>query len=516
MERGMQKARGIFTAALLLLFFLLTSVAGAEKGNVAIVVISLNDFHGAFTEDVKRPGLAKIAGYLADQRRVYPDAMVLLSAGDMLQGTLASNLTFGKPVIEAMNLLRFDAMALGNHEFDWGYAELKARASEANFPFLSANLADPRGILQGMVLPSFLVEKQGVKIGIIGLTTPETKEKVSYARIEPFAFTDPAESVIKQVAALRAKGAQIVIVDAHMGGYMRNGKPEGEIAALAKKIDGVDLIVSGHTHQRMQTVVNGIPILQAGYAGEALTKTVMLYSHDERKVLRVMPSVVALRGGALRPDAAMEAFVQKAERSVAFLQNQKIGTATAALPHDRYGDSAFGRYLTDLLREEVRTDIAFFNGGGIKAGLAEGVITAGDVYTALPFDNTLVTLEMTGAQITEALQVSLNRPDHARLQFSGLIVRARQGEEQVELLSVTLSDGTPLDQARVYRVATNDFIASGGGGLKILREIQQKDTGISVRDLVIARIKTVDVITPSLDERFQLEEAARPVEKSAA
>jgi 2',3'-cyclic-nucleotide 2'-phosphodiesterase (5'-nucleotidase family) len=215
-----------------------------------VIILSVNDFHGNLLENNHAPGLAKLAGALRDEQKQAQGKTILLSAGDMFQGEMESNITLGAPVIAGMNALEFAAMCLGNHEFDWGLEALQNRSKEAYFPFLAANIVDGKGAYLPNVKPYTIVKRNGIKVGIIGLTTPQTKVAVNPKIVEGLTFLDGVQTVNKLVPELKAKGAEVIVVLAHMGSEAAaDGSEKGEIIELAKQVTaGVDLIVSGHTH----------------------------------------------------------------------------------------------------------------------------------------------------------------------------------------------------------------------------------------------------------------------------
>ncbi|MEN6462576.1 MAG: S-layer homology domain-containing protein, partial [Syntrophomonas sp.] len=197
-----------------------SSVNSIDKELVSLDILTVNDFHGALLEDNKNPGAAKLATWLKDQKAANPEGTLILSAGDMSQGSIDSNLSYGKTVIEAMNEIGFDAMAVGNHEFDWGLDCLKNQAAWAKFPILTANITDKKTGhgLEG-TKPWIIVERKGVKIGIIGVTTEETTDQASPKVISACKIDKPGEIITRLVPELKQQGVQVIIILGHLGGY---------------------------------------------------------------------------------------------------------------------------------------------------------------------------------------------------------------------------------------------------------------------------------------------------------
>jgi 5'-nucleotidase / UDP-sugar diphosphatase len=239
----------------------------APGAPVELSILSVNDFHGALVEAGKNPGVAKLGKFIKGERDKNPTGTIILSAGDMFQGSADSNLLYGKTVVEAMNEIGFDAMVVGNHEFDWGIDKLKKQIEQSKFPYLGANMVDRRtGKTADFINSHIIITRNGINVGIIGIITPETSYKSAPKVVQNYEFVEPARVVNEWSKKLRDQGADVIIVLSHMGCEMDQGTGEivGEAAELAKAVQGVDLLITGHSHQRVMGRVNGIPIMQAG------------------------------------------------------------------------------------------------------------------------------------------------------------------------------------------------------------------------------------------------------------
>jgi len=219
--------------------------------------------------------------------------------------------------------------------------------------------------------------------------------------------------------------------------------------------------------------------------------------------------------GAL-PDPTVAAIVSKARQEVAPVNNKLVGKTTVNLDHDRegQGSSLLGQWTTDRMQEATAADIAFQNAGGLRTGIPAGDITLGKLYEVLPFDNTLVTVEMTGAQIMKVLQQGLSNPKLGMVQYSGLKVTWDSSlPADRKILGVTLPDGTPLAADRSYKVVTNDFMAGGGDGFTMFREGKNMvDTYIPLRDILVDYLRENPLVSPSLDDRcIDIQQAKLPL-----
>ena len=491
----------------------LTFCSGAVKaaeypGIVGIDILSVNDFHGALLEAGRNPGAAKFAAFLSSERARNPYCTVFLSAGDMFQGTPDSNLLYGKPVVEVLNALRLDAMTLGNHEFDWGLVKLRDRVAESNFPYVSANVRekDSKGRLN-FVKPYVFLERCGVKIAVIGIVTPETAYTTSPRTVAPFEFRSPEAVVEELLPTLRAQGAEIIVVLSHLASYQdkKTGDVTGDAAVLALQTPGIDAVVSGHSHQIVAGKVAGVPVVQGYYNGRALGRISLVYSRQDRKVL--VSSVQALETPVkdVRPDAEIAAIVAGSQAEIAPVKNVSLGRTIEALPHDRNELSVLGEWSSDVIRLAAKTDIAFQNGGGLRTSIPAGDITMGKLYEVMPFDNTIVTMDLTGEQVLAVLNHGINSDKRGMVQFSGLQVQidsARPAGSQ--LLEVRLNDGTLLDPAATYRIATNDFMADGGDQYSMFKQGRNiTDTFMPVRDALADAVKQAGTLRVKYDDRLR-------------
>ncbi|MBP2631619.1 MAG: 5-nucleotidase [Firmicutes bacterium] len=499
------QCKKIFLSLVMVCMIIATGIAPAWAADVKeVIVLSVNDFHGNLLENSHAPGLAKLAGLLRDEQKQAQGKTILLSAGDMFQGEMESNITLGAPVIAGMNALEFTAMCLGNHEFDWGLETMQSRLKEACFPFLAANIVDAKGAYLPKVKPYTIVKRNGIKVGIIGLTTPQTKVAVNPKYVEGLTFLDGVQTVNKLVPELKAKGAEVIVVLAHMGSEAAaDGVEKGEIIELAKQVTGVDLIVSGHTHRIVNTKVNGIPIVQAGKYGNAYGKVKIEYDEKAKKVVAVTPEIVKIEKEKVAADMEFAEYVRYIDTKVSYLKNEKVGETAVLLWHNRYGESLLGQWVTDVIRQTEKADIAVMNGGGLRNDIAKGVVTKGNLYATVPFDNTLVKTQLTGREIKELLEYGLGNNGHGLLQFSGITVTFDDNQtEGNKITQILLPDGSPIDFDAEYTVATIDFIAAGGDGIDAFKNKKIIEEGKLLRDALQESFVIDKPLNITLDKRL--------------
>jgi 5'-nucleotidase/UDP-sugar diphosphatase len=486
-----------------LLFVFATTAGAAEPALVNIDILTVNDFHGALPAAGRNPGAAAVAAYLQSQRAHNPAGTLILSAGDMFQGTPDSNLLRGKTVIEVMNAVGFDAMALGNHEFDWGLDVLKERQAQAAFPMLAANIVDKATARPvTFVKPYIIIEKQGVKVAVVGLTTPDTAVTTNPRFVGGFQFADPVRTMTALIPELKSQGADIIVVLGHLASYPGT-EPAGEATALTA-VTGVDVIISGHSHRLVAGKVAGVPVVQADYNGRAVGKISLVYSRQDHRLLASTVTSTKLEPG-WPADLRIAAIVAQAQREIAPMKSEVLGRTESGLVHDRYQLSPLGQWVADVMRQASGADIAFMNGGGLRAGLPAGTVTMGDLYTVMPFDNALEVATMTGAQVLAALEHGLGNEKFGRLQYAGLRVTydAAQPEGR-RVVAAQLADGSALDPAAIYQVAVNDFMAVGGDDYTMIKAAKEiVDTFRPLRDVLAEAIRKAGVIRIDSDDRLR-------------
>ncbi|HKQ59222.1 MAG TPA: 5'-nucleotidase C-terminal domain-containing protein, partial [Candidatus Eisenbacteria bacterium] len=486
----------------------------------SIRVLETTDFHGAVLPGrerrTNRPigGSVALAAWIDSLRGENPEGTVLVDGGDLFQGTMISNLAFGRPVIEQMNALGYTAAAVGNHEFDWTADTLVRRVHEEKFASLGANMFQVKdGKRPSWVRADTVVTRRGVRVGILGLCYVETPTVTLAKNVAHLRFADDSATAAARVPVLRGAGrADLVIGVGHIPASVdSNRRVTGDLARLARGVPGVDAWFGGHSHNRVIGAVDR-PVAGAGKGGKgaaakaAATERIPLMiagSHGELIAvcdLRVDPvahRVVERRYriettyvDQIAPDSAMQARVARWNAGVASIAAEPVGRSTTRLTRTRGGESTVGDLVTDAMRSASGVDIAFQNSGGLRADLAEGVITRGAIYEIMPFDNTIVTMELTGAEVKRALEEGLRTGRVT--QVSGLRYTFDPDRPANQrLVDVQALDGAPFDTARVWKVAVNNFMAAGGDESATLsRGRAMNDTQMLVRDALETWVRT--------------------------
>jgi 5'-nucleotidase len=451
---------------------------GTEPELVVISVMGTNDVHGELMPQSNHGGLVTFSGYVAALRdaRAKDGAVLLVDAGDMWQGTLESNLTEGATVAEAYNALGYAAATIGNHEFDFGPAgpkaipefidddpqgALKERASELNFPLLAANLIDTTSdqrVDWDNVLPSTMVTRAGIKIGIVGLVTTSALRTTIASNTIGVHIAPLAEAATTEARALRAAGASLVVVIAHAGSRceeftdpldLSSCEMSGEIMRVANAIPSglVDHIVAGHVHRGIAHVVNGIAITASYSRTSAFSRVDFTLDRDGNIVdRRIYPPQsncarapdeggrcayegdsarerATYEGRVVLPMPAVAAITARASDVVAELQAEKIGVfLETAMTLREQPETVLGNLLTDAVLASNDADISIHNVyGGIRAELPQGDMTFGDVYRVFPFDDRVAIIELSGRDVRKIIANQVHN-NGRRAGFSGMRV----------------------------------------------------------------------------------------------
>ncbi|WP_228116141.1 bifunctional metallophosphatase/5'-nucleotidase [Fictibacillus phosphorivorans] len=506
-------------------------------------IMHTNDSHARLDNVAKKVTAVK------EVRAAKPDAL-LLDAGDVFSGTLYFNEFKGQADLEFMNLMDYDLMTFGNHEFDLGsspegHQALADFVKNAEFPFVSTNVnfsQDPllkklyKGYSikpkDGNVYSSVMQRINGEYVGFIGLTTEETADISSP---EGVVFENYIKEAAKEVRLLQLFGVNKIVAITHLG-YDDNPEYDNDLE-LAKYVDGIDIIVGGHSHTQLDQPV----VVDTNYKGKKKNPTVIVQAYQysdflgtldvqfdkKGKVVGQAGQLIKIADKAADPEAAE--LLKKYSSKIDELKNKPTGaTAEKALENPRSNDvgpsvrsneTPLGNLITDGMLDkakEYNKDVvmAFQNGGGIRAPINQGEITYGDVLTTLPFGNTLATMKLTGAEIKTALEHSVSQSPKESggfLHVSGMKFKfdsTKAAGSRVVSMEVKNADGTytAIDTAKEYVIATNAFTAKGGDGYTVFADAYAQgrvtDLGASdwenLRDYVAKLVK----VDPQVEGRI--------------
>jgi 2',3'-cyclic-nucleotide 2'-phosphodiesterase/3'-nucleotidase len=454
-------------------------------------ILETTDFHGAILGGARDRrsgrtigGSAVLAAWVERLRAENPEGTVLVDGGDCYQGTMISNLQFGRPVVEQMNALRYAAMAIGNHEFDWTADTLARRVAGMRFAALGANMVERRTKRPPRwVRPDTVVSRVGVRVGVLGLCYRFTPAVTMPRYVAHLRFEDDSTTAARMVPALKRR-SDLVIGVGHVPAETDAGRRAlgGDLVRLARGVPGVGAWFGGHSHNLVDDRVGGVPVMVAGSHGEAVAVCDLVVDPIGDRVVEARTTLVRTFADEVTPDSAMAARAERWNDAVAAVAAAPVGRNARTLRRDRRGESEVGNLVADAMRSAAGADVALQNSGGLRADLAEGAVTRGHVYEVMPFDNVLVTLDLTGAELRRALEEGL--AGGRVTQVSGIRYSFDSGRPRFDRV-VELADasGAPLDSARTYRVAVNDFMASGGDDYRALEGGRNRsNTGVLVRE----------------------------------
>lgn len=458
-----------------------------------ITIIYTNDLHGNILPDKEKGGAATISAFLKRQKGDY----LLLDAGDFFQGTPESDLSSGKNTVIVMNHLKYDAATLGNHEFDFGIQTLKQLSKLANFPFLSANIKY-KGKTPDFARSYIIKEIKETKIGVFGLTSDRTPQMSIPENVEGVDFENPIESAKKVISEMKNKDVNLIIALTHLGFEKENQDYTGD-RALAQNIDGIDVIIGGHTHTKVDGVkINKTYIVQTAGLGKTVGKLTLRLEKKTKKIRCVKNKIIEMDVKKIGEDEETKKIVSEMTKKISERLSEKIGKCETDLLRKRDAESNIGNFLADTMRAFAKTDIAFHNSGGIRTDLKKGDITLRDVYTLNPFDNTVVTMKLSGSQIKEIIQDSFSGT-YGILQVSGIKIIYDKNSKETEVFF----NNQPIKEQKKYTVATNSFLAAGGDGFTTFTKGEDiKNTGKKFRDVIIEYIKSSKTISAKIDGRI--------------
>lgn len=493
------------------------------RANVRVQLLGFNDFHGQLSADRRvsnRPvgGAAVLASYLAAEQAAFDGQSFIVHAGDHVGASpAASALLQDEPSIQFLNLVGNKHCGqthpehplcnvigtLGNHEFDEGVDELLRLINGGNhstgpflespyrgaaFPYVCANVVD--AATRRPILPPYVIRRfDGVAVGFVGAVLKETPTIVTPTGVAGVSFLDEAEAINAQVAELRKRKVEAIVVLIHQGGPQTSyvgptnpgaAGPSGAIASIVSRLDSaVDVVVSGHAHSFTNAFMSNsagkqILVTQAFSASTAygdIELTIDPYTRDVVERSAAIVTTFADVGAGLTPNSKVAALVLAAETRVAPLVNQVIGTAAADITRTQNaaGESALGDLIADAQRADTGTDFAFMNPGGIRADIIAGEVTWGELFTVQPFGNSLVRMTLTGSQIRAVLEQQwVGQPFPRVMQISGLgYTWNPSAPAGSRIIEVHRADGTALVPSASYSITCNNFMAAGGDNFTV-------------------------------------------------
>lgn len=499
----------------LVMIFSLSTVTMAADDQVTITIVHTNDTHARVESGNGIIGFAKISTKVNELREANPN-FLLIDAGDVFHGQTIATLVRGESIAKILNVMKYDVMVPGNHDFNYGQERLLELKDMLDFPMLAANISkeDDTQLLDGYMIK----EIDGVKVGIFGLATPETAYKTHPKNVEGLTFENPIEKAKEMVALLKDQ-VDVIILVGHIG---EDEGSEFTSKKIIAAVPGIDVFVDGHSHTLKPEgeMVGETLLVQAGaydeafgivnltlVGGKVTAKTAELFTVEDAVDVVEDPTVIAA--------------IADIKAANDLITNVLVGTTSVMLEGTRdvvrAGESNLGNLITNAMLYETGAQIALTNGGGIRASIEAGEITVGDVITVLPFGNYIVTLDVLGSDLILALENGLTDYPAAKGAFphvAGIKFTFDPSKPAMSRVTSVIFEGKEIDPNAYYSVATNDFMAAGGDQYTSLGASAQTGQYAALDEALIAYLETVDASTVVVEGRVNVIKVVVPEEEA--
>lgn len=499
----MKRLHKIISFMLVLLLIFTSSITASAEKVLSLeeknlkgytIILHTNDTHGRVVPDSYNGYMGITA--VSALKKYYEASgaqVILLDAGDTLHGLPIATLEKGESIVSLMNMAGYDAMAPGNHDFNYGSERLLELKDQMKFPLISSNIT-VKETGKPFLEDNIILEKNGVKYGIFGLSTPETAYKTNPKNVSDIQFTNPVEAAKEEVKTLDAKGADVIIALAHLG---TDKSSEFTSDLVAQNVEGIDLIVDGHSHTVYES-------------GLKVKNTLIASTGDYYRYIGV---VTIDPNGKMNAGLVNSTTFSETDKNIDTLINEISGKQEKLLSkvvgktnvyldgvreNVRTKETNLGNLATDAFRYATGADVAFTNGGGIRASIEAGNITKKDLVTVFPFGNYVVTKKVTGKAILEAMEsgvASYPEPLGAFPQVSGITFCIDASKPAGSRVVNAKINGVPVNPKKTYLLATNDFIVAGGDGYTMLANFDIVNEYGAMEEIIISyidKIKRVD------------------------
>lgn len=501
-----------FALILSLLFSLTLPFCGAfaDYPTARITIVHTNDTHARVLENANEGmGFSKIATKVNQLRKENPN-LLLIDAGDTLHGLPIATISRGEGIVKILNAMKYDVIVPGNHDFNYGRERLLELAEEMDFPMIAANIYKDGKLL---FAPYILRDVAGIKLAVLGLSTPETAYKTNPKNVEGIEFKDPVAQAADIVKELEGK-ADYIIALCHLGIDADSAYTSRKVA---ENVPGIDLIIDGHSHSTLPAgeksgntliVQTGshamnLGIVEIEFQGDAVTTKARLFTKEDAKDLPHDPDIDTLTG-------------KIQEENMPFT-SVKVGETAIRLDgereHVRSKESNLGNLVADAIRKAAKADMSIVNGGQIRTSVEPGDITAGDIISVLPFGNYSVLKEISGADILAALEhgtSSYPEPKGGFPQVSGATFSIDLNKGKGHRISDVRIGGEPLNPDKLYKLAINNFLSEGGDDYTMFIDTKTLEEHASLDEIVMDYIRASSPIDIKEEGRIGVTEQKSP------
>nr|WP_238882257.1 5'-nucleotidase C-terminal domain-containing protein [Clostridium sp. YIM B02551] len=492
------------------------SIAKAATAEKNFDIIEVTDFHGTLLDSSNNQVAAVLGDRIEKVQNSNPGRTLLLGGGDLYQGSAISNMLKGVPVEQVFTKLGMDVTALGNHEFDWGIDTLKnVTMKGAGYSIVCSNVYDKTTGKRAFE-PYKIIEKDGVKIAVVGAITDTTPTIVLPAYADNYKFTDVSNEINTIAKEIKDnKLADVTVALIHEGDNLDNAT--GPIFDIANSLSNVDAVFGGHSHSKVYATasVTKIPIYIANSSGKGFIDAKFKVTSEGKVVFNTPSSsdYTALDNDSgyktSNPiiDQSIKAIVDEANSKVAPISSEVIGknsgsTLTRTQSNEPFGSSLLGKWASDVTRSAVSADVGFQNNGGLRIDIPTGNITVGTMWQFMPFDNTVYKLTMNKAGLKSVLEQAVQDGGKG-IQVSGIKFSYNSSSASGErVVNITREDGSPISDSEALTVAVPDFLATGGDGFTNFKNLggtnPANDSHILVREALINWLKQHKANDPSI------------------
>lgn len=504
----MKKIASVILSILLVftVCFQFSSFDGYAQTEKEIVLFHTNDTHSRVEEGkYAGMGFAKISTYIKNEKEKNKNVLVL-DAGDTFHGQTIATLVKGESIATLMNKIGYDATVAGNHDFNYGKERLVELDKLTTFPILASNIKKEDG--SDLLTPYIIKEVDGIKFGIFGLATPETAYMSHPKHVEGLTFSSPVEESKKMVSQLKDK-VDVVVALAHLG---LNEKSEFTSEKVAQKVDGIDIIIDGHSHTILENgkMVGNTLIASTGEYDKNLGKITL--SFLDNKLSSKKASLITKEDAAnVEKNGEIVNLVNTIKDGQKKVLSQVVGKSNIILDgereHVRKGETNLGNLISDAILDETKADIAIANGGNIRSSIDVGDITKEEVITVLPFGNYIVTKNLTGKQILAALEHGTSSYPELTGGFphvGGMTYNIDTSKEVGSRVVNVMVNGSPLDLEKTYLVGLNDFLAAGGDNYTMLKDSPIVTQFSSTDEIFMKYLEKVGEVAPTVEGRISV------------
>lgn len=492
----------------------------AENPSKTIHIVEVTDFHGTLLDSSGNQVGAVLSNRIKAVKAANPDNTILLSGGDLYQGSALSNINKGVPVAQVFSDMGLDATALGNHEFDWGLDTLNNfTMKDSAYPVICANLYD-KATGKRVFEPYKIIDKDGVKIAVIGAITNETPNIVMPDFIKNYTFKDLASEVNTVAAGIKTSGAaDVIVLLAHEGSTA--------LDSVVGNLSGIDAVLGGHAHIITDKVLKDkdgrdIPVVAANYNGKGYIDLTMTVNADKSLSFsasgtnyKALDNADGYKTDSPVIDPAAKKIIDDANAAIAPIVNQVIGVTESELTRDQiktgnaaFGESYLGNWAADVTRKAVNANVGLTNNGGLRCNITAGNITVGSMWQFMPFDNMIYKVPMKKAQLKAILEQAVMDGGKG-IQVSGIKFSYYPSLPSLSrIYNITWEDGTPIPEDKIINVAAPDFLATGGDGFTNFIAAgganSSNNSFILVRDALIKDVTDNNGIKTILDNRLNV------------